>query len=213
MKAIVAGKGKSYNGAREAEPMKQWITQLAANRGSKGGSAKCPLGIFKSKVKDAVVPLCEDHFPDDKAKNEWLVFFYNQKENADMKELANRMAVDFGNDPPDMSKALKKPKKKRERLEALSEKQEVQIKLPAKGPFGMDAIAKVGAVCCDCGEEAAAFCATSLRQGEEDLKPPQALWVAKGERGLLKDAEFTAPKLTERVVEKLGFLAGGKAEL
>mmetsp|Transcript_90594 Transcript_90594/g.161358 ORF Transcript_90594/g.161358 Transcript_90594/m.161358 type:complete len:194 (-) Transcript_90594:36-617(-) len=193
--------------------MKQWISQVAQNRGSKGGSAKCPVGLFKSKVKDSVVPLCEEHFPDDKAKNEWVVLFYNQKENADMKDFGNRLANDFGNDPPDMSKALKKPKKKRERLESLAEKYDVKVNLPSKGPFGMDALAKVGGVCCDCGEEAAAFCSTSLRQGEEDLKTPQAFWVAKGQRTLLKDVEFTAPQLFGRTVEKLGFSAQAKSEL
>jgi len=217
LKAIVGGKGKSYNGARETEPIKEWIMNVAKNRGSKGGSAKCAVGAFKSKVKDAVVPLCEEHFPDDKAKNDWMVLFYNSKDTsvADFKEMANRLAVDFGNDPPDMSKALKKPKKKRERLEALGEKYDVKLELPKKGPFGMDALAKVGGVCCDCNEDAAAFCASSLRIGEDDLQVPQAFWVTKGQRDLIKDVEFTAPKLSERVIAKLGFApsAGGKEEL
>ena len=33
----------------------------------------------------------------------------------------------------------------------------------------MDALAKVGAVCCDCNEDASAFCASSLRIGEDSL--------------------------------------------
>lgn len=214
LKAIVGGKGKSYNGAREAEPIKEWITKVSKNRGTKGGSAKCPQGVFKSKVKDAVVPLCEEHYPDEKAKNEWLVLFYNSKDAAELKSTANSIAADLGNDPPDMNKALKKPKKKRDRLTQLAQTHDLKLKLPAKGPFGMDALVKVGAVCCDCGEDGAAFCASSLRIGEEEVKPPQAFWVAKGLRTLLNGTEITASGLAGRVVEKLGLLAsgGGKGE-
>ena len=62
------GTGRSFNGARETEPMERFIRQIAANKGSKGGSTKCRPGMFKRKIKDAVVPLCESHYPDDKAK-------------------------------------------------------------------------------------------------------------------------------------------------
>ena len=50
IKAIVGGKAKNYQGAREAGPMKDWILQVRDKRGSKGGSNKCYKGIFKSKV-------------------------------------------------------------------------------------------------------------------------------------------------------------------
>lgn len=213
MKAIVAGKGKSYNGAREAEPIKEWIQKLAANRGTKGGSSKCAPGLFKSKVKDSVVPLCEEHFPDDKAKNDWFLLFYNEKGGSDLKAIGNTVAADFGNDPPDMSKSLKKPKKKRDRITDLGKKYDLKLKLPAKGPFGMDALVKVGAVCCDCNEDGAAFCASSLKQGETDLLPPQTFWVSKGKRTIFKDAEPTALGMVSSVVEKLGLLkSAGKGE-
>mmetsp|Transcript_76386 Transcript_76386/g.181681 ORF Transcript_76386/g.181681 Transcript_76386/m.181681 type:complete len:200 (+) Transcript_76386:442-1041(+) len=195
------------------EPMKEWITRVAENRGTKGGSAKCAQGLFKSKVKDRVVPLCEEHYPDDKAKNEWLVLFYNEKsgDSSDLKEMFNRIAADFGNDPPDMSKALKKQKKRRERIQELADKYELKAKLPAKGPFGMDALAKVGGVCCDCNEDNEAFCASSLRIGEEDIKTPQVFWVAKGTRTLLKDAKMNAGALVGTTLEKLGFASGRDA--
>ncbi|CAE8674506.1 unnamed protein product [Polarella glacialis] len=209
IKAIVAGKGKSYNGAREADALKGYITHLSANRGSKGGSAKCALGVFKSKIKDAVVPLCEDHYPDEKSKNDWLVFFYNSKDSSssETKALANSLAVDVGNDPPDMNKALKKQVKRRDRLEELAKKYELKLKLPSKGPFGMDALIKVGAVCCDCDEGGEAFCASSLKRGEEDFKPPAVFWLSKGKRNLLKDMEPTAPNLVAHMAEELGFKA------
>jgi hypothetical protein len=207
LKAIVGGKGKSYNGAREAEPIKEWITKVAANRGSKGGSAKCAQGVFKSKVKDATVPLCEEHYPDEKAKNDWLVLFYDSKgsDASNLKAVVNGLAADFGNDPPDMSKALKKQKKKRDRLTELAGTHGIKLKLPAKGPFGMDALVKVGAVCCDCNEDASAFCASSLRIGEEEVKAPQAFWVSKGNRKLLTGVELTAAGLAKTAVEHLGF--------
>lgn len=194
--------------------------KISNNRGSKGGSAKCPTGAFKSKIKDSVVPLCEEHFPDDKAKNDWLVVFYSEKDSgvAELKAAVNRIATDMGNDPPDMSKALKKQKKRRDRITDLAEKYDLKVNLPQKGPFGMDALVKVGGVCCDCGEDAEAFCASSLKIGEEDLKPPQAFWVAKEERTLLTGVDMTAPKLAESALQKLGFIpsasqGGEKAEL
>lgn len=210
------GKGKSFNGARETEPMKRFIQQVAANKGTKGGSTKCRPGMFKSKMKHAVVPLCETHFPDDKAKNDWLIFFYDHAATAEMRDALNEVALDIGNFPPDMNKALKKQKKKRELIEAVASKHGITTKLPAKGPFGMDELAKVGSVCCDCDDEHKAFCDTSLKQGEEDFKPPQVFWVSKGRRTMLKDTELTQKALTGVVLQKLGFASesdAGKSEL
>lgn len=216
IKAIVMGKGRSYNGAREAEPMKQFITKIGANRGSKGGSSKCRPGMFKSKMKHSVVPLCETHFPDSKAKNEWLVFFYDHSATAEMRDAVNTASMDLGNYPPDMNKNNKKQQKRRERIEALAGKHGLKTKLPAKGPFGMDELAKVGGVCCDCDEEHTAFCATFLKQGEEDFKPPQLFWIAKGVPKMLKETEKTPKALTGAVLQELGFVepsAEEKAEL
>jgi len=215
LKAIVGGKGKSYNGPRETDAIKEFIQRVSKNRGTKGGSAKCPQGVYKSKIKDAVVPLCEEHFPDDKAKNDWLVVFYNSKadDSADLKKALNSVATDLGNDPPDMSKALKKPKKRRDRITELAEKYELKVNLPKKGPFGMEALAKVGGVCCDCGEDAEAFCASSLKIGEEDMKPPQVFWASKGLRNMLKDADISASGLSKIALEKIGFAeAPGEAK-
>lgn len=219
IKAIVGGKGKSYNGARETANMKAFITQIAKNRGTKGGSAKCRPGMFKNKVKHAVVPLCESHFPDAKAKNHWLVFLYDHSAKAEMRDAVNSVAIDLGNDPPDMNKALKKQKKLRDRIEGLAQQHDLKTKLPSKGPFGMEEVAKVGSVCCDCDKEHEAFCSTALKQGEEDVKPPQLVWVAKGTgtMSMLKDVELTPQALIAVVLGKLGFVTqstgGGNAEL
>lgn len=210
------GKGRSYNGARETEPMQQFIQKVAANRGTKGGSAKCRPGMFKSKMKHAVVPLCETHFPDAKAKNDWLIFYYDHSATAEMRDAVNGVALEMGNYPPDMNKALKKQQKLRERITGISEKHGLELNLPAKGPFGMDEIAKVGAVCCDCDEEHTAFCSTSLKQGEEDLKAPQVFWVSKGVRTVLKDVKLDGKALSGAILEKRGYAkasAGEKSEL
>lgn len=211
LKAIILGKGKSYNGARETGPMEQWITQVAKSKGTKGGSSKCRVGMFKSKMKHAVVPLCEAHFPDQKAKNDWLILFYDHTATEATRDAFNSVAIDFGNDPPDMNKALKKLKKKRDRIESLATKNDLKVNLPSKGPYGMDELAKVGGVCCDCDEEHTAFCASALKQGEVDFKPPQLFWVSKGKMEMLKDVELSSKGATGAVFDKLGFVAAPSA--
>merc|ERR1719198_514606 len=119
-----------------------------------------------------------------------------------MRDAVNTAAIDLGSDPPDMNKALKKQKKKRERIEGLAAKHGLNTNLPAKGPFGMDELAKVGAVCCDCDEEHTAFCANALKEGEEDLKPPQLYWVSKGRRENFKNVELTPKGMTGAILQK-----------
>jgi len=207
------GKGKSYNGARETDSMESFISKLAANRGTKGGSSKCRPGMFKSKMKHAVVPLCETHFPDSKAKNDWLIFYYDHSASAEMRDALNSVAMDIGNDPPDINKANKKQKKQRERIESLAEKHGLTTKLPAKGPFGMDELAKVGAVCCDCDDEHKAFCDNSLMQGEEAMKTPQVFWVSKGVRKVLPNVDLSSPKaLITAVMVERGYVAQPSTE-
>ena len=80
----------------------------------------------------------------------------------------------------------------------------------------MDALAKVGAVCCDCNEDAAAFCASSLRVGEDDFPAPQVFWVSKGQRELLKNLPLnplSASSLVQLAVQKLGFQRSDRSEL
>merc|ERR1712232_366054 len=101
----------------------------------------------------------------------------------------------------------KRQKKKRDRIEGLASKYNFKANLPGKGPFGMDELAKVGGVCCDCDEDHTAFCASALKQGEVDFKPPQLFWVSKGTMNMLKDVEMTAKAATGAVLGKLGFVA------
>jgi len=217
MKAYVMGKSRSYNGGRDVDSMHRWIEKIAANRGTKGGSSKCRAGMFKSKMKHAVVPLCESHFPDAKAKNDWIVFYYDHTATAEMRDALNSVALDLGNYPPDINKNNKKQMKIRERIEGLAKKHELAATLPAKGPFGMDEIAKIGSVCCDCDEEHTAFCAGSMQQGEDVLKLPQVFWVSKGVRTVLNIADLSSKALASVALQQRGFVAKasteGKAEL
>jgi hypothetical protein len=125
MLAMVMGKPKLYHGAREFKPMKAWILGVHESKGTKGGSRKCPGGTFKSKVRDAVVPLCEEHFPQDNAKNAWIIIFYEQNSpRSDFRDAANEAATVLGSEPPDKGKALKhEPMKRRDRLIELEQKE------------------------------------------------------------------------------------------
>jgi hypothetical protein len=170
------------------------------------GSQKCEKGSFGSLVKDSTIPLCDAHFPDEKAKSDWLVLFYSkEKEPPNIQETMNRVATDLGNEPPEKSKNLKKPKKQRTRIKDLAEKYEFEAHIPKKGleEKGKDALLKVGAVCCDCdasGEQE--VCKTRgmgiriLRSGKETEMP--------GSESL----EFDAERLVKWVMGELGFVKG-----
>jgi len=118
------------------------------------GSQKCEQGVFGSLVKDSAIPLCDEHFPDAKGKNSWLVAFY-KKDSDNVKDVLNRVAIDLGNEPPQKSKQMKLEKKKqRKRIKDLAEKYEFEAVIPKKGleEKGKEPLLKVGAVCCDCGQ-------------------------------------------------------------
>jgi len=74
--------------------------------------------------------------------------------------------LEFGNEPADKSKSLKKNYKQRERVENIMSKYSVKgesfFDENAKGKKkggSTDALAKFGGVCCDCDDEAKKFCA------------------------------------------------------
>jgi len=146
------------------------------------GSHKCEKGPFESLSKDATIPLCDAHYPDDKAKSAWLILFYKKDAEHGLKvhDKMNRVAVDMGNEPPEKSKALKKLKKQRVRIKDLAEKYEFEAKIPKKGldEKGKEALLKVGAVCCDCGSEEEKLCEDRgvgvrlVRPGQEDIAMP-----------------------------------------
>jgi protein disulfide-isomerase-like protein len=159
IKAIVGGKPRDYQQAREAGPMEQYIRGLAAKRGSKGGSSKCPKGIFKSSLKDSVVALCDKHFPDAKSKFSWVTAFYN-KEDFEKSDEINRLALELGNEPADKNKSLKKNYKQSKRIENIMEKYSIKGEnlKEKKGGKSTDALAKFGGVCCDCDDKQKKFC-------------------------------------------------------
>eukprot|EP00747_Dinoflagellata_sp_TGD_P167462 gnl/TRDRNA2_/TRDRNA2_191918_c0_seq1.p1 gnl/TRDRNA2_/TRDRNA2_191918_c0~~gnl/TRDRNA2_/TRDRNA2_191918_c0_seq1.p1 ORF type:complete len:192 (+),score=60.38 gnl/TRDRNA2_/TRDRNA2_191918_c0_seq1:65-640(+) len=122
-----------------------------AKKAKMGGSLKCEKGLFPNSKKDTAIPLCDEHYPDENSKHPWLVLFYKHKDQIDLDEKVNKIAVDLGNHPPDAaSKGAKK--KEKDRLKFLADKYDFknELKLPKKGLTGTDAVLKVGAVCCDC---------------------------------------------------------------
>mmetsp|Transcript_51111 Transcript_51111/g.141565 ORF Transcript_51111/g.141565 Transcript_51111/m.141565 type:complete len:165 (-) Transcript_51111:192-686(-) len=91
------------------------LAGMASAKKKMGGSLKCEKGIFTSEAKDAAIALCDEHFPDEKAKNDWIVMFYEKQSAEDVHEGLNRIAQDLGNEPPEKSKSLIKTKKQRSR--------------------------------------------------------------------------------------------------
>lgn len=213
IKAIISGKPKDFQGAREAAPMKQWITSLKTNRGSKGGSAKCQKGVFKSTVRDSVLPLCAKHYPEPKsAKSSWLIALYNKKDEVDFKsEQLNRMALDFGNDPVDRNKQKKSVEKQAKRLQMLKEKYNLKAEEAGEGKRkagkSTDALAKFGAVCCDCEKD-------TVDEKCKDVKklPVYSVFNHVSKKSFDYEGDFDADKLVAFALEKLEFVGKPKKE-
>jgi len=178
------------------------------------GSQKCPKGHFGSLSKDAAIPLCDAHYPDKKAKSSWAILFYRDRVNplegsVSVSDIANRLAIDLGNEPPEKSKNLKmKPKKQRTRIKDLAEKYEFEASIPKKGleDKGKEALLKLGAVCCDCGGTEQKICENEelgyrvVRPGKEDL-------VMEGG----ESAATSADAVMRFIMDTLGFVKGGAA--
>merc|ERR1712025_552337 len=120
--------------------------------------------------------------------------------------MGNTVADELGNELSDKEAAAKAKQKVRERILALARKYEIDVKLPKKGPFGFGAVAKVGAVCCDCeGEESAAFCRDVLGREHGDVPLPSLTWVEGGSLQLLKKA-ISVPGAIEYAFDMMGYL-------
>ena len=76
LKVFVGGKGKDYQGPREADAMIDFLKMAKEMKGTRGGSSKCSSPVIDSSRKE-VVPLCSSHFPDKKSKNSWVILFTN----------------------------------------------------------------------------------------------------------------------------------------
>ena len=76
-------------------------------------------------VKDSVLPLCAKHYPDEKSKHSWVIAFYNEEEFAKSDEF-NRLALEFGNEPPEKNKQRKRIIKQSERIGELVSKYSVK---------------------------------------------------------------------------------------
>jgi len=194
------------------------------------GSSKCEKGVFESLSKDSVIPLCDAHYPDEKAKSGWAILFYN-KDAEGLEDVMNRVALDLGNEPPEKSKNLKKaPKKQRTRIKDLAEKYEFEANIPKKGleEKGKDALLKVGAVCCDCGSSKQELCETRenglrivipgqdekvMPDGEANIRnADDVMKFIMGELGFIKGQEPGSSSMSvEEITKKLDELKAKKA--
>jgi len=101
LKGFVSGRPQTFNGNPNTVAMQRWLLKIYAARGSGGGSSKCRAGMFKGgKGTYSVVPLCEAHFPDEKAKNDWTVFFYDHSATEKHRDTFNQFAEDLADNEP-----------------------------------------------------------------------------------------------------------------
>mmetsp|Transcript_99065 Transcript_99065/g.288987 ORF Transcript_99065/g.288987 Transcript_99065/m.288987 type:complete len:195 (+) Transcript_99065:41-625(+) len=177
------------------------LAALASAKKKMGGSLKCEKGLFKSEAKDAAIALCDEHYPNEKAKNPWVVLFYKMESGEDVKDGLNRAAQDLGNEPPEKSKSLIKTKKQRSRLKDLGEKYEFEVQLPKKGPTSSDPIVKVGAVCCDCGTP------PSLCEGRSGL-----LFIKDGKEEAISADASDPGAVVKLALRKLGYMKAADKE-
>ena len=84
-----------------------------------------PQSTPAGSVKDSVLPLCAKHFPDANSKHSWVIALYDKAEFAKSEEF-NRLALEFGNEPPEKAKSRKVEQKQSERLEKLKDKYSVK---------------------------------------------------------------------------------------
>eukprot|EP00397_Hematodinium_sp_SG-2012_P044131 GEMP01049218.1.p1 GENE.GEMP01049218.1~~GEMP01049218.1.p1 ORF type:complete len:321 (+),score=92.82 GEMP01049218.1:66-1028(+) len=203
------GKVNRFRRKMEKEALKTFIEVFQEKVGSKGGSAKCPKGMFTSTLKDPVVPLCTEHFPNEKSKNSWVVVFYS--EDFDSKVIT-RVSLDLGNEPVDKSKQLKKYMAQRKRLKNLKDKYELPIAVPKKGELGgMEPLAKVGAVCCHCDEgKYKAFCEEKVGSGAFE---GQKYVFTDGSNNVALEGGSSADELISQILAQLGHIEVKEKEL
>lgn len=222
-KALYQGKTKTFKPKSTAaitkDSLLEFIRGFAEKQGSKGGSSKCSKGAFPSGAKDAVIPLCEAHFPNEKSKNSWVIAFYNHVEyEDDIQKLGNRFALDLGNEPPEKSKNAKKVLAQRKRVKNLISKYDLEgVNAKGASKSSEDPLLKVGGVCCNCGdtdEDKAAyakFCTEKV--GGEKWKEETAFVFTDGTKVLQYEGRADVSELVKFGFKQLGLLEKEKAEL
>jgi len=223
-KAFYQGKTKTFKPPKKSteitkDALLEFIRGFAEKQGSKGGSSRCSKGSFPSGAKDAVVPLCEAHFPNEKSKNSWILTFYNYEEyDDDIQKLGNRFALDLGNEPPEKAKGAKKFMAQRKRVKNLIEKYDLKgVNAKGASKSSEDPLAKVGGVCCNCGdteEDKAAyakFCTEKV--GGEKWKEAPVFAFTDGTKIIPFEGRANAEELVKFSFQHLGLLEKAKEEL
>lgn len=180
--------------------------------GEAKGCAEKVKGLFAEPRKQSVIPLCDENYPATDSKDSWLVLFYYQSENTEVGKYFdvqfNKLAIDFGNDPPKGKKA--KTRKHRKRIEFLADKYEfvADLTLPKKGLSDSTPLLKAGAVCCDCEivpakcEGHAGLHLALLHDGKEEKLELDIRKIPKAVRGVLE--HFGYVRVGEEVPDGFG---------
>lgn len=217
LQALAGDVPKVYSGARDVSRMKEWIVSASKRqRHTKGGSARCPKGLFRDEAAAVVVPLCQAHFPAAAARHAWLVVFYDERASGarQLRETVRRAALHLGSELAGSGGgAPRAPVSRRERLKSLGKRYGLTLSLPRNGPPGTGPLAKVGGVCCDCdADRSRRFCAQSLAaRGAASGSRPVAVWVQRHAGGLRLDGPLTTRGIVELVLQGLGLYTPRRA--
>merc|ERR1711972_337785 len=160
-------------------------------------------GLFGDARKDAAFVLCDANFPSTTSKDTWLVLFYSQDQNTEVGKYfdvqLNKIAKDFGNDPPKGKKS--KAWKHKKRIDFLADKYDFtnDLTLPKKGLSDTSPLIKVGGVCCDCSpvpakcEENSGLVLVMFHNGKEIKLAADVRKIPMTVREVLEQMDYVKP--------------------
>mmetsp|Transcript_5913 Transcript_5913/g.16830 ORF Transcript_5913/g.16830 Transcript_5913/m.16830 type:complete len:222 (-) Transcript_5913:26-691(-) len=182
-----------------------------APKASGDGACKGLGGLFADAKDNAVVPLCDENYPDAASKESWLVLLYTQDQNKEVGKYfdpqVNKIAMDFGTFAKRGKFAAKgkagKAKKQRKQITWLADKYDFlpDLTLPKKGLSDTAPLLRVGAVCCDC-DRVPAKCPG---------KPGLALKLVHGGKEVAVEQDVRKiPETVRAVLELMGYAKPGE---
>ncbi|CAL1130118.1 unnamed protein product [Cladocopium goreaui] len=188
--AIGQGHEARYKGGASDAELRRFLRTLPRRRLGRCASAPAWRGVVR---------LCREHFPEADAKHPWLVLLYRRGHRNTSPTLSatwEAVAKDLANGMT------------RERLDMLAEKYQLHLSPRAKLQSSSRAkAAKLGAVCCDCGEEA--FCERLLKT---TFSEPKMLWASRGKVQASSRSVFDASQLVEVALGHLGYLSQSRKD-
>lgn len=200
---VITGKNKGYYEHMEhvfTFDSSQWLRSLKNIKEHwKEPKAKCAQGIFEGTK---VTSMCPKNFPDAKDRTT-LVFLYN-------KDIATKVP-DFKNTVVSLYHAFEGPEQKKvKRIESIAKKHGFNTNLGPSGVPGFEALADVGAVCCDCDDKNPPLCEKfKLWSPEQGWAPLMVMHgIPQVEIESFSKVEPTLEDLSLLVLSSLGHIAG-----